>query len=749
MLASELLRRGQADSVVILNYATELEEQMVQRAQAFWEGVRNTTHFETPWNRCRSAAEILRPLRRGSVLFSLLQKFHETGDEEESNQGASHAGEVSGKIVVIIDEAHRGVPDEGVYINNVLKRYGEDQTQIFFTATPKADTLQSHGIRGEDAYGVFFSASSTHTQADAIAARYTLNPLEKYLNAVGAMKADGQTLVQLNGKISMKDFVDRLQKQRKVCLLEQQANYVVDHLQAVYDDMPNMRQMGHQIKHLVVTDSQQSVYDLGQRLKVLTSKKGKRNNLGEKMTIGVFFSGLVKAKNGKMIRDREANGQEPDQKMLGKADIVVCCQKFLAGWDEWRVCSIFLCKRTHSEEHLQQLLARATRARPGTGKKRPLIYDLSNHPDDVGAAISRFWFETRHYEGRLGEVTDLAVQIRSFPGVIPSGEGLPVADVLSRFGTTELLLLRAHIVRYYRAAASVSASESPLPFKRLGELLLELNLELKGQLFGGSSSVAKAEAFEASALIGRFSSGKDEAMTGAVPVASRAKNPIAALRMMRSSLHLGRRKRARTDVVATPVKRSRQSNVDVSNDVSTPHATSERGSRGNDETPQKVPAPVARDPLAELKEGLKQTVEDLASRHWNSLPDEGDPDVEVADLDTRDEEMRLFTFASFPLREFAHTAVRAAEKSLQRKLTANLAAVLKASWEHQRSALETDFIERKQTQAWNRQQTLEAIDHTTAEFAEVVDAVGSQTGGWQKRKLLMTLNRHLPADPTI
>ena len=46
-------------------------------------------------------------------------------------------------------------------------------------------------------------------------------------------------------------------------------------------------------------------------------------------------------------------------------------------------------------EHLQQLLARATRTRPGTGQKRPLIWDLANHPDDVCAAVSRFWAETR------------------------------------------------------------------------------------------------------------------------------------------------------------------------------------------------------------------------------------------------------------------------------------------------------------------------------------------------------------------
>jgi type I site-specific restriction endonuclease len=308
MLASELLRLGKADSVVILNYATELEEQMVQRAKSFW----HNTGFDTLWKRSRSSAEVFQPLHPGYVFFSLLQKFHDIGTESGESGGDQpfrpFPCEDSARIVVIIDEAHRGVPDEGVYSNNVLKRYGEEQTQIFFTATPKADTLISHGTMRQDAHGTFFSADTIHTQDHAVSARYTLNPLEKYHNGASEMKADGQTLVQLNGKVTMKDFLLRLQKQRSSSLLEQQASYIMKNLQAVYDDMPNMR---HQIKHLVVTDSQQSVYDLGERLKALIVKKGVKNNLGNRLKTAVFFSGVVKTSKAILIRDREANGQEP------------------------------------------------------------------------------------------------------------------------------------------------------------------------------------------------------------------------------------------------------------------------------------------------------------------------------------------------------------------------------------------------------------------------------------------------------
>ena len=51
--------------------------------------------------------------------------------------------------------------------------------------------------------------------------------------------------------------------------------------------------------------------------------------------VGVFFSGTVQSSGGKAIRDREANKGKEDREMLEASDIIVCCCKFLAGWDEW------------------------------------------------------------------------------------------------------------------------------------------------------------------------------------------------------------------------------------------------------------------------------------------------------------------------------------------------------------------------------------------------------------------------------
>ena len=74
--------------------------------------------------------------------------------------------------------------------------------------------------------------------------------------------------------------------------------------------------------------------------------------------------------------------------MLEASDVVVCCSKFLAGWGVWRLCSVFLCKRVFSEEFfLQQMLARATRARPGAGKKK--VLDLRPCQPDLPYSMVR------------------------------------------------------------------------------------------------------------------------------------------------------------------------------------------------------------------------------------------------------------------------------------------------------------------------------------------------------------------------
>jgi hypothetical protein len=136
-----------------------------------------------------------------------LQKFgvQEASVEEEDDDTAAEApivpthkpasaGEISGKILVVIDEAHRGIPEEGVHIKAVEARHGSDHCQILFTATPKGKILETHGKRFA---GGRLVAHHVHTQRQAVAAKYCLNPLEFYSNLVSNRKVNGCTVAAM------------------------------------------------------------------------------------------------------------------------------------------------------------------------------------------------------------------------------------------------------------------------------------------------------------------------------------------------------------------------------------------------------------------------------------------------------------------------------------------------------------------------------------------------------------------------
>ena len=136
-----------------------------------------------------------------------------------------------------------------------------------------------------------------------------------------------------------------------------------------------MKEKGHQQKHLVILENVQEVHDMAKALKKIIQARSLSNHFGKPFSVACFFTGKVDDGS----TDGQANGL-PDPEALEAADIVVLCRKYTTGWDEWRVCSIFLCRRIGSPEFLMQLLGRATRVKPGSGKKMPVIVDFMNDP---------------------------------------------------------------------------------------------------------------------------------------------------------------------------------------------------------------------------------------------------------------------------------------------------------------------------------------------------------------------------------
>ena len=62
---------------------------------------------------------------------------------------------------MIIDEAHRGMPEEGTHMRAVEAAFGADHTPVPFTATPKAENLLAHGLQLLGPAWVMFFADPT------------------------------------------------------------------------------------------------------------------------------------------------------------------------------------------------------------------------------------------------------------------------------------------------------------------------------------------------------------------------------------------------------------------------------------------------------------------------------------------------------------------------------------------------------------------------------------------------------------
>ena len=73
-------------------------------------------------------------------------------------------------------------------------RYGSGHCEVLFTATPKAETLLSHGTRLPDGS---LQAFHCFTQRNAVSARQVLNPLEFYTNATSQLTVNGIRLAAM------------------------------------------------------------------------------------------------------------------------------------------------------------------------------------------------------------------------------------------------------------------------------------------------------------------------------------------------------------------------------------------------------------------------------------------------------------------------------------------------------------------------------------------------------------------------
>lgn len=706
------LKEGLVDRAVILNYAVDLEEQLLARARRFWGNV----GAGFPVRRAEYSFDLPELLRGPGAVLSLLQKFT-TCPAQLPEAEAS-------RTLVIVDEAHRGIPEEGTYIQNIDLAFGR-ASKVLFTATPRPDTLRRFGTLRCDAASegdvLFRAPFHTYTQRDSIRTGATLNPLEKYVSVVPQIEVDGARLSD-TATVPLTEFLERLNAQRTSPTLRTAwAEHVLQQLPTIDKDMPEMIRQGHQAKKLLVLSDMQDVFDMTMELRGQIQRGNLVNAFGQPLQVACFFSGKVQGARS----DREANSWSfecpDDAAVLDEADLIAVCQKYTTGWDEWRVVAIFIFRRLGSEALLQQLLGRASRARPGSGKRRPWVFDYLNDPDWVFSAAARFYEECRAYAGGeaeggatpTSELEDLAKQIGRFFPESPRGPFQEAAAL--RLPASERALLRAAVLRYQEAADGAG----PLDATALGRLLRALNLSMKAQLFGGCPALAERSAEAASrssstSAVGARAAAKLPASAGEVPCALKVLCNTLGLRMKGKA-------KAKALLLETPAKKPRLSERPLLSRASAQALPDE----------------------SDVSEALQMSIDKLAEAFQSSLARNALP-IETLE-DSRSRYTTDLNFAAARLVQVGaqqQQAVQVAAHHLRRKLDSIYSGFLQPWLEEEAQRLEWEF----QHSAQNHGDDFElALAEAKAAYAGKADKLGGHMGSELKADFAKRLARIVAA----
>ena len=129
------------------------------------------------------------------------------------------------------------------------------------------------------------------------------------------------------------------------------------------------------------------------REKVAQTARDLKKELGDQKVTAVMST---QPKDSKSLRRAVEHDDSTVKRKLSSSEdplkIVVVCDKFLTGFDEPKLASIFLNKPLSKEHRLKQAIARVNR--PRTGKTHGTIYDFQGVARDIERALHTEEFET-------------------------------------------------------------------------------------------------------------------------------------------------------------------------------------------------------------------------------------------------------------------------------------------------------------------------------------------------------------------
>ncbi len=392
------------DSVIVVTDRRLLDKQLRDNIKEFSE-VKNIVAPAFKSSELRSALESGK-----KIIITTIQKFPFIIDG---------IGDLSDKrFAVIIDEAHSS--QSGSAHDNMNRAMGKAEVEeaedaqdkvlqamrsrkmrgnasyLAFTATPKNSTLEKFGQRQDDGS---FKPFHLYSMKQAIEEGFILDVIANYTTYKSFYEIEKS--IQDNPKFDTKKAQKRLRGYVETSqqTIDTKAEIMLEHF---IPHVVNAKKLRGKGKGMVVTQNIVTAIRYYKAIKRVLEEHG------NPFKVAIAFSG-TKEVDGIEYTEAEMNGfSESETKDKFDTDeyrLLVVANKYLTGFDQPKLCSMYVDKKLASVLCVQAL-SRLNRSAPKLGKKTEdlFILDFFNSIDEIKTAFDPFYTSTT-----LSEATDVNV----------------------------------------------------------------------------------------------------------------------------------------------------------------------------------------------------------------------------------------------------------------------------------------------------------------------------------------------------
>ena len=437
------------DSVIVVTDRKILDKQLKENIKQFSEVKGIIAHAER-------SKDLRTALENGKkVIITTIQKFPYILDD---------IGEMADKkFAIIIDEAHSSQSGQahdgmntalGIDSDNDKDSDSDDNqdrivqamenrkmrgnaSYFAFTATPKDSTLEKFGEKQIDGS---FKPFDLYSMKQAIEEGFILDVVRNYTTfksyyEIQKSVEDDPLFDSTKAQKALKSYVERQQQ-----TIDVKAEIMLDHF--ISNIYAKKRLKGH-AKAMVVTQNIEAAIRYYQAINRLLEQKG------NPFKAIIAFSG-EKTVNGISYTESQMNGFE-ESKTKDKFDtdeyrILVVANKYLTGFDQPKLCAMYIDKKLRDVQAVQTL-SRLNRSANKYDKKTEdlFVLDFFNTLKDIKAAFDKYFTVTT-----LSEATDINVlnDIKTNlddVGVYEQHEVIEYADLYFGWAGMEVLQGRINI----------------------------------------------------------------------------------------------------------------------------------------------------------------------------------------------------------------------------------------------------------------------------------------------------------------